>query len=130
MTAPTERVLRLADELIRISAEQWTVEEAERFLEAVNPSIRRHLLLRKLRGVGSILVLDRTVENRQKISAIKELRAATGLGLREAKDLVELAESALTGVDLNAELPGYRQLTRDRLETLELRLQGTGWRLE
>ena len=130
MTAPTERVLQLADELMRISAAQWTVEEAERFLEAVNPSIRRHLLLRKLRGVGSILVLDRTVENRQKISAIKELRAATGLGLREAKDLVELAEAALSGVDLNAELPGYRQLTRDRLEELELRLRGTGWRLE
>lgn len=130
MTAPTERVLNLADELIRISAAEWTVAEAERFLEALNPSIRRHLLLRKLRGVGTTLVLDRTVRDRSKISAIKEIRAATGLGLREAKDLVELAEAALSGVDIQSELPEHRRLTQSQLEQLSERLLNTGWRLE
>jgi ribosomal protein L7/L12 len=130
MTAPTDRVLHLADELIRISVTDWTVEEAERFLEALNPSIRRHLLLRKLRGVGTTLVLDRTAPERNKISAIKEIRAATGLGLREAKDLVELAEAALSGVDIQSELPERRRLSQERLSDLGERLRGTGWRLE
>ena len=35
------------------------------------------------------------IRQRQKIVAIKEVRAATGLGLKEAKDAVEAAEKQL-----------------------------------
>ena len=54
-----------------------------------------------------------------KIGAIKEVRAATGLGLKEAKDLVESAPKAVK-----------EAATKDEAEALKAKLEAVGAKVE
>ncbi|RCL00990.1 MAG: large subunit ribosomal protein L7/L12 [Candidatus Tokpelaia sp. JSC188] len=55
----------------------------------------------------------------QKINVIKEVRAITGLGLKEAKDLVE-----------GAPKPVKEALTKDEAEKIKALLEGAGAKVE
>jgi large subunit ribosomal protein L7/L12 len=54
-----------------------------------------------------------------KINVIKEVRAITGLGLKEAKDLVEAAPKAVK-----------EAVTRDEADKIKAQLEGAGARVE
>ncbi len=55
----------------------------------------------------------------KKINVIKEVRAITGLGLKEAKDLVEAAPSAI-----------QEDVSKDEAEELKKKLEGAGATVE
>jgi large subunit ribosomal protein L7/L12 len=57
---------------------------------------------------------------KQKIAVINELRALTGLGLKEAKDLVEAAPTPIEDVVLRT----------DAAEQVKVRLEGAGASVE
>lgn len=100
MTKPSRDVLRLARELIKISSTGWTESQAEAFLDLLDPGIKRALLLAYLTGPGDRLRSDPD-QPRNKIQAIKLIRGATGWGLKEAKEFVELAGGEITEAYIN-----------------------------
>jgi len=55
----------------------------------------------------------------KKINVIKEVRALTGLGLKEAKDLVESAPTAVK-----------EEVTKDEAEEIKAKLEGAGATVE
>ena len=133
MPKPSDHILRLARELIRLSKTDWSEAEAEEFLDQMNPSIRRGLLLQQLTGPGNRLTVDRR-SGANKIAAIKSIRAATGWGLKESKEFVELAGGEIPECYIygrlitDANLPA--ELGFDRLTQLARDLAGTGYQLE
>jgi hypothetical protein len=70
-------------------------ENVDEFLDMISPGLRKKLLLMAITGEvgGSATIRSIPVANRQKINAIKAVRAATGLGLKEAKETVEEADA-------------------------------------
>ncbi len=90
----SDRMMRLAREMVSIAATDWSEAEADEFLDRVNPGIRRRLLLEQLSGGGDRIALDTDdgYQVRQKISAIRAVRLATGFDLRNAKEFVESTE--------------------------------------
>lgn len=135
MTQPSKQILRLARELIQLSRSDWTTAEAELFLDQLNPSIRRGLLMQEITGPLGRLTLDPHHQlSRKKINAIKAIRSATGWGLKEAKEFVELASGEIDQCWVYGKsitdpvLPS--ELGSERLNQLERDLAGTGYRLE
>jgi hypothetical protein len=71
-------------------------EKIEAMFDAFDPGLRRQILMHIIKGdiTGPIRVrFVNNVQYRNKIQAIKSVRAVSGLGLKEAKDLIEEAES-------------------------------------
>lgn len=66
-------------------------EKIEAMLDAFDPSLKREILIMILKGetAGAMTIRSVVNVNRQKINAIKEIRAATGFGLKEAKDVAD-----------------------------------------
>lgn len=130
---PSQTVLRLARDLIRVSGAEWDAAQAEAFLDQLNPSIRRYLILDMLTGAGDRMTSNPSVQ-RNKIQAIKLIRQYTGWGLKEAKEFVELAgreieEAWIGGIRLTeATLPA--ELSTEQLNQLSQDLLNTGYQLE
>lgn len=96
-------------------------EQIEQMFDAFDPSLKHKILMTVLNPIGVI----RSTEQdglRNKIQAIKEVRAATGWGLKEAKDFVESAEVG-NGVQIPSTF-GY-----EVVERLARSLQGTGYKV-
>lgn len=133
-SGPSKTVLRLARELIAVSGSEWSAEQAERFLDQLDPSIRRYLILNMLTGAGERLSVDHSVVTRNKIQAIRLIRQYTGWGLKEAKEFVELAGGEIrqawspAGEITVAKLP--ETLGTEQLCRLSSELAGTGYQLE
>jgi hypothetical protein len=133
MTRPSKEILRLAHELVRLSRTSWTEAEAELFLDQLNPSIRRSLLLQQLTSPRGRLTTD-PLSIRNKISAIKSIRSATGWALKESKEFVELAAGEIDQCSILGQtitepvLP--TDLDSEQLSQLERDLAGSGYRLE
>lgn len=123
MTEIAKEIVWAAIEFTRIvnKYSNVTEEQIEQMFDAFDPSLKRKVLMTVLNPIGVVRSVDPT-EYRNKIQAIKEVRAATGWGLKEAKDFVELAE-----VGNGAHLPstfGY-----EVVEKLARQLQGTGYKV-
>jgi hypothetical protein len=76
-------------------------EKVEAMLDAFDPALRRQILMHMIKGdvIGPIRVrFDHTHTHRNKIQAIKAVRWISGMGLKEAKDFVEEAESGQIAV--------------------------------
>jgi hypothetical protein len=118
-------MMTLAREMTRLAATDWTEAETDQFLDSISPSLRRRLLIESLTGYGNRIALDTSVKDRQKINAIKWVRGATGWGLKEAKEFVEIAEGFTGGA--------YQQLPDDMNNELRWQLgqnlRGTGYQL-
>jgi len=99
-------------------------ENVEQLLDQIAPGLRKKLLLMAITGdlAGDITIHSVATVNKQKINAIKEVRRATGLGLKEAKDIVELADQK-GWVNIQGEFP-YK--VRNELGK---GLRGTGYEL-
>jgi len=133
LSKPSPRVLELARELIRISASEWDALAAEQFLDSLDSSIRRYLILDMIAGSGDRMVRDRYATYTNKINAIKAVRARTGWGLKEAKEFVELASGERTEAIIDniqygsATLPSW--LSVENRNLLASELNGTGYHL-
>lgn len=117
-----------AVDFMRVAAEELgedlSEQRVEAMMDAFDPGLKKQILMEMIKGnIGNrIRIQLESQENRQMINAIKAVRAATGFGLKEAKDIIDNASSG--GI---VEIPGehdkqkYRQLSND--------LIGTGYRL-
>ncbi len=134
MTRPSPNVIRIARELIRLSSDEWTSEQAETFLDQLDPSIRRHLILDLLSGVGyRRMSRIQGSKYNYKIEAIKLVRQTTGWGLKEAKEFTELAGGEITGAYIDGEyltLAEFPAIISDAaLDELRDKLPATGYQL-
>ena len=101
-------------------------EQVYAMMDAFDPVLKRQLLMEMLMGhVGGAMrvqaVHQGDTAQRKKIEAIKEIRAATGFGLKEAKDIVDAADYGVS------EIAG--DWDRERHARLGRALQGTGYEL-
>ncbi|GJD43798.1 50S ribosomal protein L7/L12 [Methylobacterium cerastii] len=108
-------VLEAAD-LAKMLEEKWGVSAAAAVAVAAGPAA----------GAGAAAVEEQTeftvmlaAVGDKKIEVIKEVRAITGLGLKEAKDLVEAAPKAVK-----------ESVTKDEGEKLKAQLEKAGAKVE
>ncbi|MCJ2121550.1 50S ribosomal protein L7/L12 [Methylobacterium sp. J-077] len=108
-------VLEAAD-LAKLLEEKWGVSAAAAVAVAAGPAA----------GGGAAAVEEQTeftvvlaAAGDKKIEVIKEVRAITGLGLKEAKDLVE-----------GAPKPVKESVTKDEAEKLKAQLEKAGAKVE
>ena len=76
-------------------------EKIEAMFDAFDPALRRQILMHMIKGdiTGPIRIrFDSSTKLPQKIQAIKAVRWISGMGLKEAKDFVEEAESGQIAV--------------------------------
>lgn len=109
-------VLEAAD-LAKLLEEKWGVSAAAAVAVAAGPAAG---------GAAAAAVEEQTeftvvlaAAGDKKIEVIKEVRAITGLGLKEAKDLVEAAPK-----------PVKESVTKDEAEKLKKQLEAVGAKVE
>ena len=118
-----------AVDFMRVVAEELGEELSEDRIDAMfdafDPSLKKQILMEMIKGnIGNRIRLQITDhENRQMINAIKAVRATTGFGLKETKDIVD---SAAAGKVID--IPG--EYDREQCKQLSNNLIGTGYRLE
>lgn len=96
-------------------------EKVYAMLDAFDPNLKHQLLMEMIKGnaLGSIRIQSVQAYNKQKIQAIKELRAATGLSLKESKEIIESADTGIS------EVPG--EWNSDVYQQISKGLHGTGY---
>jgi len=92
-------------------------------LDAFDPALKKQLLMEMLMGNigGPMRVQAVWKDGKQKINAIKEIRAATGFGLKEAKEVVDIADYGVGEIEGDWDGDTHNRLDRA--------LQGTGYKL-
>src|ERR1700748_3215290 len=108
-------VLEAAD-LAKLLEEKWGVSAAAPVAMAAGPAAGGAAPAAEAKTEFSVVLTD---AGANKINVIKEVRAITGLGLKEAKDLVEAAPK-----ELKADVP------QDEAEKLKKQLEGAGAKVE
>lgn len=84
-------------------------ERVYAMMDAFDPSLKKHMLM-ELMGLdnpGNTIRIERVGQQVQQINAIKAIRAATGFGLREAKDVVDNANTGMVAVALTRKMKSY-----------------------
>ncbi|BCW88926.1 50S ribosomal protein L7/L12 [Alphaproteobacteria bacterium SO-S41] len=104
-----------AAELSKLLEEKWGVSAAAPVAAAAGPAAAAAPVAEAQTEFTVMLV----EAGANKINVIKEVRAITGLGLKEAKDLVEAAPK-----EVKADLP------KDEAEKLKKQLEGAGAKVE
>jgi ribosomal protein L7/L12 len=95
-------------------------ENVDEFLDMISPGLRKKLLLMAITGEagGSAIIRSVPVVNKKKINAIKAVRAATGLGLKEAKDTIDEADAkGWVNLQIDFTTQTRLQLARDLVGT-------------
>ena len=92
-------------------------------LDAFDPALKKQLLMEVLMGNigGPMRVQAVWKDGKKKIEAIKEIRAATGFGLKEAKEVVDIADYGVSEIEGDWDGDTHNRLDRA--------LQGTGYKL-
>lgn len=101
--------LRAANEETENGLEE---EQVYAMMDAFDPALKRQLMMEMLMGTanGTMRVRAAWADGKRKIEAIKEVRAATRFGLKEAKEVLDAADYGVT------EIPGnWDSETRNRL---------------
>jgi large subunit ribosomal protein L7/L12 len=104
-----------AAELAKLLEEKWGVSAAAPVAVAAGPAAAAAPVA-EAQTEFTVMLLE---AGANKINVIKEVRAITGLGLKEAKDLVEAAPK-----EVKADLP------KDEAEKLKKQLEGAGAKVE
>ncbi len=86
-------ILQAAD-LVKQLEQKWGVSAAAAVAVAAGPAAAGPAAAAEEKTEFSVVLLD---AGANKINVIKEVRAVTGLGLKEAKDLVEAAPKEVKG---------------------------------
>jgi ribosomal protein L7/L12 len=110
---------------IRLAREEEDDMGAERvyaMMDAFDPDLRDEVMLRLIINdtTGPIRIVLQHENIRQKINAIKEIRSVTRLGLKESKDITDLADEGR-----QATIEG--NWTAEQRDTLSKGLHGTGY---
>lgn len=113
-TLSTLTVLEAA-ELSKMLEEKWGVSAAAPVAVAAAPGAAAGAAAEEKTEFDVVLVSG----GAQKINVIKEVRAITGLGLKEAKDLVE-----------GAPKPVKEGIAKDEAEKIKAQLEGAGAKVE
>ena len=108
-------VLEAAD-LAKLLEEKWGVSAAAPVAAAAGPAAGGAAPAAEAKTEFSVVL---TEAGANKINVIKEVRAITGLGLKEAKDLVEAAPK-----EVKADVP------KDEAEKLKKQLEAAGAKVE
>jgi len=104
-----------AAELSKLLEEKWGVSAAAPVAAAAGPAAAAAPVA-EAQTEFTVMLME---AGANKINVIKEVRAITGLGLKEAKDLVEAAPK-----EVKADLP------KDEAEKLKKQLEGAGAKVE
>ena len=107
-------VLEAAD-LAKLLEEKWGVSAAAPVAAAAGPAAAAAPVA-EAKTEFSVVLME---AGANKINVIKEVRAITGLGLKEAKDLVEAAPK-----EVKADVP------KDEAEKIKKQLEGAGAKVE
>lgn len=110
---------------IRLAREEEDDMGAERvyaMMDAFDPDLRDEVMLRLIINdtTGPIRIVLQHENIRQKINAIKEIRSVTRLGLKESKDITDLADEGRQAI-----IEG--DWTAEQRDTLSKGLHGTGY---
>jgi ribosomal protein L7/L12 len=91
-------------------------------MDAFDPDLRDEIMLRLIINdtTGPIRIVMQHEGIKQKINAIKELRSVTRFGLREAKDVLDLADEGRAAI-----IEG--DWTAEQKDALSKGLRGTGY---
>ena len=91
-------------------------------MDAFDPDLRDEIMLRLIINdtTGPIRIVMQHEGIKQKITAIKEVRSMTRFGLREAKDVLDLADEGRTSI-----IEG--DWTAEQRDALSKSLRGTGY---
>jgi large subunit ribosomal protein L7/L12 len=108
-------VLEAAD-LAKLLEEKWGVSAAAPVAVAAGPAAGGAAPAAEAKTEFSVVL---TEAGANKINVIKEVRAITGLGLKEAKDLVEAAPKEVKA-----------DVSKDEAEKLKKQLEGAGAKVE
>lgn len=83
--------------------------------DAFDPGLQRQMFMQMLMGHSSGVMRVRAVwpDGKQKITAIKAIRSVTRFGLKEAKDVVDAADTDVGVIDGNWSSEDYNQLKRE-----------------
>jgi ribosomal protein L7/L12 len=127
----SKQLIQQAVDFIRAAkeelGEQLGEERANAMLDAFDPSLKHQILMQIIMGTATAAVRVRrnpAVPDRekQKINAIRHIRGITGLGLKQAKDVTDHADSGLI-----SKVPGSWSMAQR--EELGRNLAGTGYEL-
>lgn len=110
-----QTVLEVAD-LVKELEEKWGVSAAAPVVAAPVAAVAEEGAVAEEKDEFDVVLVS---EGSQKITVIKEVRAITGLGLKEAKDLVEGAPKAVK-----------EAVGKDEAEEIQKKLQAVGAEVE
>jgi hypothetical protein len=87
--------------------------------DAFDPSLQRQMFMELLMGHSGGTMRVRSVWNdgKQKIAAIKAVRSVTHYGLKEAKDVVDAADTGVGIINGNWTSEDYTRLNRELANT-------------
>jgi len=105
-----------AAELSKLLEEKWGVSAAAPVAVAAAGGAGAAAVVEEEKTEFDVILVD---AGANKINVIKEVRAITGLGLKEAKDLVEGAPKAVK-----------EAATKDEAEKIKAQLEGAGAKVE
>jgi hypothetical protein len=110
---------------IRLAREEEGDMGADRvyaMMDAFDPDLRDEIMLRLIINdtTGPIRIVMQHEGIKQKITAIKEVRSMTRFGLKEAKDVLDLADEGRTAI-----IEG--DWTSEQRDALSKSLRGTGY---
>ncbi|KAA6204349.1 MAG: 50S ribosomal protein L7/L12 [Candidatus Tokpelaia sp.] len=114
-TLSTLTVLEAA-ELSKMLEDKWGVSAAAPVAVAAAPGAAAGAAAVEEKTEFDVILVE---GGAQKINVIKEVRAITGLGLKEAKDLVEAAPKAVK-----------EAIAKDEAEKIKAQLEGAGAKVE
>lgn len=123
----SQQLIWKAQEFARVAKEELGDDLGEErvcaMFDAFDPGLQRQMFMELLMGHSGGTMRIRAVwsEGKQKINAIKAVRSITRYGLREAKDVIDIADSNISVIEGNWSTEEYNALKRE--------LTGTGYDL-
>lgn len=119
----SQQLIWKAQEFARAAKEELGEELGEErvcaMFDAFDPSLQRQMFMELLMGHSGGTMRIRAVwtNGKQKINAIKAVRSVTRFGLKEAKDVIDLADVGIGVIEGNWSTEDYNQLQRELINT-------------
>lgn len=119
----SKQLIWKAQEFARAAKEELGDELGEErvcaMFDAFDPGLQRQMFMESLMGHsgGSIRLRRKSSDHRDKIRAIKAIRAVTGFGLREAKDIADAADGGIGIIEGYWSTEEYNYLQRELVNT-------------
>jgi hypothetical protein len=94
-------------------------ERVYAMFDAFDPSLQRQMFMELLMGHsgGAMHVKAVWDDGRQKINAIRAIRVVTNFGLREAKDIIDIADTGIGVIEGNWNSEQYNALKKELTNT-------------